>query len=56
VPRGDPRVRRLRANRIHGQSAAVRKFAGILYPNCLAPVEFVKYRQVDANAAFRRVD
>ena len=44
------------ANRIHGESAAVRKFAGILYPNCLAPVEFVKYRQVDANAAFRRID
>ncbi len=43
------------ANRIHGESAAVRKFAGILYPNCLAPVEFIEYRQVDANAAFRRV-
>jgi quinol monooxygenase YgiN len=43
------------ANRIHGESAAVKKFAGILYPNCLAPVEFTEYRQVDANAAFRRV-
>ena len=43
------------ANRLHGASAAVKKFAGILYPNCLAPVEFVEYRQVDANAAFRRV-
>jgi quinol monooxygenase YgiN len=43
------------ANRIHGESAAVKKFAGILYPNCLAPVEFVEYRQVDANASFRRV-
>ena len=43
------------ANRIHGESAAVKKFAGILYPNCLAPVEFVEYQQVDANAAFRRV-
>ena len=42
------------ANRIHGESAAVKKFAGILYPNCLAPVEFVEYRQVDANATFRR--
>ncbi|MGE5412783.1 MAG: putative quinol monooxygenase [Syntrophomonadaceae bacterium] len=42
------------ANRIHGESAAVNKFAGVLYPNCLAPVEFVEYRQVDANAAFRR--
>ena len=43
------------ANRIHGESAAVRKFSGILYPNCLAPVEFTGYRQVDANAGFRRV-
>jgi quinol monooxygenase YgiN len=43
------------ANRIHGESQAVKKFAGILYPNCLAPVEFVEYRQVDANASFRRV-
>lgn len=43
------------ANRIHGESAAVKQFAGILYPNCLAPVEFTEYRQVDANAAFRRV-
>ena len=43
------------ANRVHGESAAVRRFAGILYPNCLAPVEFVQYRQVDANAAFRRI-
>jgi quinol monooxygenase YgiN len=36
------------ANRIHGESAAVKKFAGILYPNCLAPVEFIEYRQIDA--------
>jgi quinol monooxygenase YgiN len=43
------------ANRIHGQSAAVKKFAGVLYPNCIAPVEFIEYRQVDANAEFRRV-
>lgn len=43
------------ANRIHGESAAVKKFAGILYPNCLAPVDFTEYRQVDANAAFSRV-
>jgi quinol monooxygenase YgiN len=43
------------ANRVHGESAAVKKFAGILYPNCLAPVEFTEYRQVDANANFRRV-
>jgi len=43
------------ANRIHGESEAVKKFAGILYPNCLAPVEFIEYKQVDANATFRRV-
>ena len=43
------------ANRIHGDSVAVKKFAGILYPNCLAPVEFTEYRQIDANAAFRRL-
>jgi len=43
------------ANRIHGESAAVKKFAGILYPKCLAPVEFIEYRQVDANAMFQRV-
>jgi quinol monooxygenase YgiN len=42
------------ANRVHGESAAVKKFAGTLYPNCLAPVEFMEYKQVDANAAFRR--
>jgi quinol monooxygenase YgiN len=43
------------ANRIHGESAAVKKFAGILYPNCLAPVAFIEYKQVDANARFTRV-
>jgi quinol monooxygenase YgiN len=43
------------ANRIHGESAAVKKFAGILYPYCLAPVEFIEYKQVDANARFMRV-
>jgi quinol monooxygenase YgiN len=43
------------ANRIHGESAAVKKFAGLLYPNCLAPVEFTVYMQVDANVAFRRL-
>src|SRR5262245_59226982 len=29
------------ANRIHGDSEAVKKFASILYPKCLAPVEFI---------------
>jgi quinol monooxygenase YgiN len=36
------------ANRIHGESAAVKRFAGVLYPNCIAPVEFIEYKQVDA--------
>jgi hypothetical protein len=40
---------------MHGESAAVKKFAGILYPKCLAPVEFTTYNQIDANAAFARV-
>jgi len=43
------------AHRIHGESAAVKKFAGILYPNCLTPVEFIEYKQLDANAAFKRI-
>ena len=38
------------ANRIHGESAAVKKFAGILYPNCLAPVEFIEYERIDSAA------
>ncbi len=43
------------ANRVHGESAAVKKFANTLYPQCLAPVRFVEYVQVDANAAFQRI-
>jgi quinol monooxygenase YgiN len=42
------------ANRIHGESDAVKKFAGILYPNCIAPVQFIEYKQIDANAALAR--
>jgi quinol monooxygenase YgiN len=37
------------ADRIHSESAAVKKFAGVLYPRCLAPVEFIDYRQVVSN-------
>jgi len=37
------------------ESAAVKKFASILYPDCLAPVEVVEYTQLDANAAFARL-
>jgi quinol monooxygenase YgiN len=39
------------ADRIHSESPQVKKFASILYPECLAPVEFVDYRQVTSNAA-----
>ena len=37
------------ADRAHSQSAEVKKFASILYPECLAPVEFIDYTQVDTN-------
>jgi len=35
------------AVRIHSQSAEVKKFASILYPECLAPVEFIDYDLAD---------
>jgi quinol monooxygenase YgiN len=38
------------ADRAHSQSAEVKTFASILYPACLAPVEFIDYQHVDANA------
>ena len=41
------------ADQIHSESAAVKKFSGILYPECLAPVEFVDYRLIDSKAAPR---
>ena len=34
------------AQRAHSESAAVEKFSSILYPECLAPVEFVDYQYV----------
>jgi quinol monooxygenase YgiN len=37
------------ADRIHSESAEVKKFAGILYPECLAPVEFTDYELVVSN-------
>jgi len=37
------------ADRIHSESEEVKKFAGILYPNCLAPVEFIDYQQIASN-------
>jgi quinol monooxygenase YgiN len=37
------------ADRAHSESAEVKAFAAILYPECLAPVEFIDYRQVATN-------
>jgi len=37
------------ADRIHSESEEVKKFAGILYPNCLAPVEFTDYQLIASN-------
>ena len=37
------------ADRAHSESAEVKKFAAILYPECLAPVEFIDYTLVDTN-------
>ena len=39
------------ADRIHSESAAVKKFSGILYPECLAPVEFIDYELITSNTA-----
>ena len=37
------------ADRIHSESAAVKKFSSILYPECLAPVEFIDYDLLVSN-------
>ncbi len=37
------------ADQIHSESQEVKKFAAILYPECLASVEFIDYQQVVAN-------
>ena len=37
------------AKRRHSDSAEVKRFASILYPECLAPVEFVECVQIDSN-------
>jgi len=38
------------ADKHHSESAEVKKFASILYPECLQRVEFIDYRQVVSNA------
>ena len=37
------------ADRIHSESPEVKQFASVLYPECLAPVEFIDYQQVISN-------
>jgi quinol monooxygenase YgiN len=37
------------ADRIHSESRQVKEFAAVLYPECLAPVEFIDYQQVVSN-------
>jgi len=37
------------ADRMHSESPQVKKFASVLYPECLAPVEFIDYQQVISN-------
>jgi quinol monooxygenase YgiN len=37
------------SDKIHSESAEVKRFAGVLYPECLAPVEFIDYDLVTSN-------
>lgn len=37
------------ADQAHSESAAVKKFSSILYPECLAPVEFIVYGFIVSN-------
>ena len=39
------------ADKIHSESPEVKKFAAVLYPECLAPVEFIDYQQVVSNTS-----
>jgi quinol monooxygenase YgiN len=39
----------------HSQSEAVKTFSGILYPECLAPVQFVDFELIATNQAAGRV-
>jgi quinol monooxygenase YgiN len=41
------------ADQLHSESAAVKKFSGILYPECLAPVEFIDYNKLVSNLEAR---
>jgi quinol monooxygenase YgiN len=37
------------ADRIHSESPRVKEFAGVLYPECLEPIEFIDYQQIASN-------
>jgi quinol monooxygenase YgiN len=39
--------------KIHAESAGVKKFTAVLYPACLAPVEFIDYRSVISNVELK---
>jgi quinol monooxygenase YgiN len=41
--------RNAEADRIHSESSGVKKFAAVLYPECLAPVKFIDYVQFISN-------
>lgn len=43
------------AERTHSESAAVKRFSGILYPQCLAPVRFVDFELIATNQPEGRV-
>ena len=43
------------AEQTHSDSAAVKTFSGILYPECLAPVRFVEFELVATNQPSGRV-
>jgi quinol monooxygenase YgiN len=43
--------RDMAADKVHSESAAVKKFSSTLYPECLAPVEFIDYDQLISNTA-----
>ena len=38
-----------RAHHAHSESPRVKKFASLLYPHCLQPVEFTDYQQLLSN-------
>jgi quinol monooxygenase YgiN len=41
------------AHQVHSSSREVEKFSSILYPECLAPVEFIDYQFVVSNTEIK---